>query len=85
MLVLASLDLGFATLDALREFVVVWLHLTPMRSCLDVTTWDASPDAELLHAYLCLFRSVRCYAYHAYLRHLLAFYASLHAWLHVHA
>ena len=32
-----------------------------------------------------LFRSVRCYAYHACLCYLLAFYASLHACLHVHA
>ena len=31
------------------------------------------------------FRSMRCYAYHACLCHLLAFYASLHACLHVHA
>ena len=31
MLVLASLVLGFAMLDALSEFVVVWLHLTPVR------------------------------------------------------
>ena len=38
MLVLASLVLGFAMLDALSGFVVVWLHLTPMRPCLDVTT-----------------------------------------------
>ena len=34
---------GFATLDALSWFVVVWLHPTSMRPCLDVTTWDASP------------------------------------------
>ena len=32
-----------------------------------------------------LFRSVRCYAYHACLCYLLAFYASLHACLHFHA
>ena len=43
MLVLASLVLGFATLDALSGFVVLWLHLMPMRPCLDVTIWDASP------------------------------------------
>ena len=47
--VLASLVLGFAMFNALSGFVVVWLHPTP---CLDVTTWDASPDARLLHAYL---------------------------------
>jgi len=43
MLMLASLVLGFATLDALSGRVVVWLHSTPMRPCLDVTTWDALP------------------------------------------
>ena len=32
-----------------------------------------------------LFRFVLCYAYHACLCHQLAFYASLHACLHVHA
>ena len=36
MLVLASLVLGFATLDTLSRFVVVWLHLLPMGPCLDV-------------------------------------------------
>ena len=41
--VLASLVLGFATLDAFSGLVVVWLHLTPMRPCFDVTIWDASP------------------------------------------
>ena len=43
MLVLASLILDFAMLDALSGFVVAWLHLTPLRPCLDVTIWDASP------------------------------------------
>ena len=43
VLVLASLVLGFATLDALSRFVVMWLHPKPMRPCLDVTTRDASP------------------------------------------
>ena len=43
MLVLASLVLGFAMLDGLNGFMVVWLHPTPMRPCLDVTIWDASP------------------------------------------
>ena len=38
MFTLASLVQGFAMLDALSEFVVVWLHPTPMRLCLDVTT-----------------------------------------------
>ena len=49
---LASLDLGFSTLDALSEFVVVWLHPTPTRPCLDVTIWDASQRCQLLYAYL---------------------------------
>ena len=52
MLVLAFLVQGFATLDSLRGFVVVWLHSTPMRPCLDVTSWDASPWYWLLCAYL---------------------------------
>ena len=52
MLMLASLVLGFATFDTLSGFVVVWLHLTPTRSCLDVTIWDALPWCLLLHAYL---------------------------------
>ena len=43
MLVLASLVLGFAMIDALSWPVVVWLHPMPMRPCLDATTWDASP------------------------------------------
>ena len=38
MLVLASLVLGLATLNALSGLVVVWLHPTPMRPCLGVTT-----------------------------------------------
>ena len=52
MLMLASLVLGFATFDTLSGFVVVWLHLTPTRSCLDVTIRDALPWCLLLHAYL---------------------------------
>ena len=43
MLVLASLVLGFAMLDTISGFMVVRLHPTPMRPCLDVTIWDASP------------------------------------------
>ena len=41
MLMLAFLVLGFAMVDALGGLVVVWLHSTPMKSCLDVTIWDA--------------------------------------------
>ena len=40
MLALASLVLGFATLDTLTRFVVVWLRPMPMRPCLDVTIWE---------------------------------------------
>ena len=61
-LVLASLVLGFTMLDALSEFVVVWLHPTPTRPCLDVTIWDASTRCWLLHAYLSPFpfRAMMC-------------------------
>ena len=85
MLVLASLVLSFATLDTLSEFVAVWLHLTPMRPCLDVTIWDASPWCQLLCVHIFHFRSMWCYACHACICHPLAFYASLHACLYVHA
>ena len=85
ILMLASLVLGFAMLGALSRFVVVWLHLTPMRPCLGVTIWDASPRCQLLCAYLSPFCSVRWYAYHACWCHPLASYASLHTCLHVHA
>ena len=85
MLALASLVLVFATLDALSGFVVVWLHPTPMRPCLDVTIWDASPWCRLLRAYFPLFHSMQWYACHARLCHSLAFYASLHACSHVNA
>ena len=37
VLVLASLVLGFAMLDALNGCVVVWLHPTPRRPYLDAT------------------------------------------------
>ena len=85
MLVLASLVLGFATFDALSGYMVVWLHPMPRRLCLDVTTWEASSDVGLLHVHPSLFCSAWWYAYHACLRHPLAFYASLHTCLHVHA
>ena len=54
MLVLASLVLGFAMLNAFHRLDLVWLHPTPMRPCLDVTIWEASLDAGLLHTYLSL-------------------------------
>ena len=85
MLVLASLVLGFAMFDALSEYVVVWLHPMPRRLCLDVTTWEASPDVGLLHVHPPISYSVRWYACHACLHHPVAFYASLYACLHVHA
>ena len=59
--VLASLVLGFATFDVLSGFVVVWLHLTPMRLCSGVTNWDASLSAKLLCApSLFLLRAMLC-------------------------
>ena len=66
MLVLASLVLGFATFGALRGLDLMWLHLTPMRPCSDVTIWEASPNSGLLRADPYLFRFARCYAYRAY-------------------
>ena len=62
MLVLTSLVLAFAMLDALSGFVVVWLHLMPIRPCLDVTICDASPWCRLLRAYLSpfLLRAMIC-------------------------
>ena len=59
MLVLASLVLGFATFDALSGYVVVWLHSTPGRPCLDVTTWEAFPDVGFLRVHPSLFRFAR--------------------------
>ena len=82
---LASLVLGFSMLGALRGLDLVWLHLTPIRPCLDVTAWDASSWCQLFRVYPFPFHFVRCYAYHVCLRHSLAFYASLHACSHVHA
>ena len=58
MLVLAFLVLGFAMFDALSGNVVVWLHSTLRRPCLDVTTWEASLDVGLLCVHPSLFRSV---------------------------
>ena len=85
MLMLASFPLGFAMFGALHGLDLVWLHPAPMRSCLDVTIWEASLNVRLLHAYPSLFRSMQCYAYHACLCQPLTFYASLHTCLHVHA
>ena len=87
-LVLASLVLGFTMLDALSEFVVVWLHPTPTRPCLDVTIWDASTRCRLLHAYLSPFpfRAMMCLlSLFMPLVDSLALYAFWHACLHVHA
>ena len=85
MLVLASLVLGFATLDVLSGRVVVWyiwrswgpVWMQPLAThCHDASCF--------VHAFT-LFRSVRLYACHACLCHPLALSASLHACLHVHA
>ena len=78
----------FVTLFLFLEFwpiVAVWLRLTPMRPCSDVTTWDTSLWCRLLNAYLSFCRSLRWYACHACLHHPLAFYVSLYTCLHVHA
>ena len=85
MLMLPSLVLGFVMFRALCGLDLVWLHPTPMRPCSDVTVWEASPNARLLRAYPSLFHFAWCYAYHACLCYSLAFDASLHACLHVHA
>ena len=61
------------------------LYMMPTRPRLGVTTWDASPNVGLLYACPSLSHSVQWYAYHACLCHPLAFFASLHACLHVHA
>ena len=56
MLVLTSLVLGFATFDAFSGYMVVWLHSTLRRPCLDVTTWEASLNVRLLRVHPSLFR-----------------------------
>ena len=43
--------LVLASLNALCRLDLVWLHLMPMRPCLDVTIWEASLDSGLLHTY----------------------------------
>ena len=59
MLVIASLVLGFAKLDALNGLVVVWLHSTPTKPCLDVTTWDGA--GCFVHTFFpFLFRAMVC-------------------------
>ena len=83
MLVLASLVLGFAMFGAFRGLDLVWLHLMLIRPCSGVTIWEASPDSRLFCAYPSIFHSAQCYACCACLCHSLAFYASLHAYLHV--
>ena len=85
MLLLTSLVLGFATLDAFSGFVGEWLHLTPMRPCLDVTIWDASPWCRLLRAYLSTFSLHAMLCLPCLFMPSIGFYASLHACLHVHA
>ena len=52
MLVLVTLVLGFARLDTLSGFVVMWLYPMSMWPYLDVTIRDALPRCRLLHAYL---------------------------------
>ena len=81
MLMLTFLVLGFATFDTFNGFVVVWLHLTPMRPCSNVTIWGCIAVMPVASCIPLPFRSV-C---QACLCHSLAFYASLHACLHNHA
>ena len=85
MLVLASLVLGFAMFDAFSGLVVMWLHSAPMRPCSDVTIWGWIAVMLIASCIPLPFRFVWWYACLAYLCHSLAFYASLHACLHVHA
>ena len=85
MLVLSFLVLGFATFDAFNGFVVVWLHLTPMRPCSDVTICGCIAVMPVASCIPLPFRSVWWYACQACLCHSLAFYAFLHACLHNHA
>ena len=59
MLVLDSLVLGFATFDTFSGYVIVWLHPTPKRPCLDVATWETSLDLRLLRVHPSLFCFVR--------------------------
>ena len=85
MLVLVPLVLGFATLDALSRFVVVWFHSMPMRPCLGVNTWEASPWCRLLRAYLSPFPLLAMICLPFFFVPPLALFASSHACLHVHA
>ena len=71
------------------QVVVVWLHSTPMRPCLDVTIWDASPWCWLLHLFACSFAFslvcllscfFTCHVYHVYLLYA-SFICSLHLFL----
>ena len=67
---LASMFYAYVSLSSFRlchacrpwRVVVMWLHSTPIRPCLNVTTWDASPWCRLLRAYLSpfLLRSMLC-------------------------
>ena len=84
MFVSTSLVLGFVMLDTLNGFVAVWLHLTLVRPCLDVTIWDASPWYRLLHAYHSPLPLHAILCLPCLLVPLLALYASLHACFHVH-
>ena len=85
MLVLASLVLGFAMLNALCRLDLVWLHLMPMKPCLDVTIWKASSDAGLLRTYPSLFAPCDVMLTMFVRATHWLFYASLHVSSHVHA
>ena len=73
--------LMLTSLDALRGLDLVWLHSTPMRPCLDVTIWEASPDARLLRIYPSL--STLCDAMHTMFVHT-THWLSMHLYMLAH-
>ena len=85
MSILASLVLGFATLDALSGFGGCVVTSNAHEALFGCNHLEASPWWRLLVHISPLLCFVRWYAYHACLCHLFAFYASLHTCLHVHA
>ena len=73
--------LMLTSLDALRGLDLVWLHSMPMRPCLDVTIWEASPDARLLRIYPSL--STLCDAMHTMFVHA-THWLSMHLYMLAH-
>ena len=85
MLMLASLVLDFATFDTHSGFVVVWLHPTPIRPCLNVTIWGASPDSGSLRVYPSTFPLLAMTCLPCLFVSSSTLYASSHACSHVYA